>query len=104
MGAVPGCAAALAHLTFRDVVLTYRVLRRWQGSGQGDGKLLAASGAWVGLAGLPSVLLGAALIALAATLVQRLRRRAAADTPIPFGPYLALATWLVRLYGVAGLP
>ena len=96
-------AAALAYLAFRSVALAYRLLRGQEGLGQGDAKLLAASGAWVGLIGLPSVVLGAALIALAATLVQRLRRRSAADTPIPFGPYLALATWLVRLYGAAEL-
>ena len=96
-------AAALAYLAFRGVALAYRLLHGREGLGQGDAKLLAASGAWVGLAGLPSVLLGAALIALATTLVQRLRRRSAADTPIPFGPYLALATWLVRLYGAAEL-
>ena len=96
-------AAALAYLTFRGVALGYRLLRGREGLGQGDAKLLAASGAWVGLPGLPSVILGAALIALAATLMQRLWRRTAADTPIPFGPYLALATWLVRLYGVAEL-
>ena len=96
-------AAALAYLAFRGVALAYRLLRGREGLGQGDAKLLAASGAWVGFAGLPSVVLYAALIALATTLLQRLRRRTAADTPIPFGPYLALATWLVRLYGVAGL-
>lgn len=96
-------AAALAYLAFRGVALGYRLVRGREGLGQGDAKLLAASGAWVGLAGLPSVVLGAALIALAATLVQRLRHRTTAETPIPFGPYLALATWLVRLYGGAEL-
>lgn len=92
-------AAASGFLAFRCVSLAYRFLRKREGLGEGDAKLLAAAGAWVGLAGLPSVVLGGAMIALAATLVQRLARRDLADTPIPFGPYLALATWLVRLYG-----
>ncbi len=96
-------AAAVGYLAFRGVALVYHMLRRREGLGQGDAKLLAASGAWVGLAGLPTVVLAAAVIALAATLVQRLFQRHAADTPIPFGPYLALATWLVRLYGAADL-
>jgi leader peptidase (prepilin peptidase)/N-methyltransferase len=96
-------AAAAGYLAFRGVALAYRMLRQREGLGQGDAKLLAASGAWVGLAGLPSVVLCAALIAVAATLMQRLFQRQAADTPIPFGPYLALATWLVRLYGTADL-
>jgi len=96
-------AAAAGYLAFRGVALAYRLLRQREGLGQGDAKLLAASGAWVGLAGLPTVVLGAAVIALSMTLAQRLFQRHAADTPIPFGPYLALATWLVRLYGAAEL-
>lgn len=95
-------AAALAYLAFRGIALAYRVLRGREGLGQGDAKLLAASGAWVGLAGLPNVVLGAAVAALAATLGQRAFGRHAADVPIPFGPYLALATWVVRVYGDAG--
>ncbi len=94
-------AAAAGYLAFRGVAWAYRMLRRREGLGHGDAKLLAAAGAWVGLAGLPTVVLAAAAIALGATLVQRLFGRHAADTPIPFGPYLALATWLVRLYGAA---
>jgi leader peptidase (prepilin peptidase)/N-methyltransferase len=96
-------AAAVGYLAFRGIALAYRMLRRREGLGQGDAKLLAASGAWVGLPGLPTVVLGAAVIALCMTLGQRLFQRHAADTPIPFGPYLALATWLVRLYGAADL-
>lgn len=95
-------AAALAYLAFRGIAWSYRRLRGREGLGQGDAKLLAASGAWVGLAGVPSVVLGAALVAVAATLGQRMFGRHAADTPIPFGPYLALATWVVRVYGDAG--
>ncbi len=95
-------AAALAYLAFRGIALAYRLLRGREGLGQGDAKLLAASGAWVGLAGLPSVVLGGALAALLVTLGQRAFGRHAADMPIPFGPYLALATWVVRVYGDAG--
>ena len=94
-------AAAAGYLAFRGIAWAYRMLRRREGLGEGDAKLLAAAGAWVGLAGMPTVVLGAVAIALGTTLVQRLFRRHAADTPIPFGPYLALAAWLVRLYGAA---
>lgn len=94
-------AAALAYLAFRGIALGYRVLRGRDGLGQGDAKLLAASGAWVGLAGLPSVVLGAAVVALVVTLGGRVfGRRVAGDVPVPFGPYLALATWGVRVYGM----
>lgn len=78
----------------------YRWLRGREGLGLGDAKLLAAAGAWVGVTGLPSVLAGAALAALAAAggmmlAGQRLDRHSA----LPFGPFLAAATWLVWLFG-----
>lgn len=109
-------AAALGFLAFQGVAYAYRWLRRREGLGGGDAKLLAASGAWVGLDGLSHVVLGGALLALLVTLAgllvahralpQRRRQRRAAPgggTPIPFGPYLALATWIIRLHsGLAG--
>ena len=90
-------AAAAGYLLFRGVAWAYRRLRGREGLGQGDAKLLAVAGAWVGVAGLPWVLLGGALLGL---LIAAARgRRALAGAPIPFGPPLALALWVVRLHG-----
>ena len=92
-------AAAAGFAVFRGVALAYRRLRNRDGLGEGDAKLLAALGAWTGLAGLAPVVLGAALAGLLAALAMRLRGQAiGAATAIPFGPCLALAGWLVRLY------
>ncbi len=91
-------AAAIGYALFRLIGLAYRRLRGFEGLGQGDAKLLAASGAWLGLAGLPLVILGAALLGLAAAAGLRLAgRTVSATTPIAFGPALAAATWLVWL-------
>lgn len=80
------------------VAFVYRRVRGWDGLGGGDPRLLGAIGAWVGLAGLPAVLLGAALAGLAWALFLRLRGRAlSATTALPFGPFLALAAWAVLL-------
>ena len=93
-------AAVVAYLAFRGIAWGYRALRGREGLGQGDAKLLAASGAWVGVAGLPNVVLGAAVAALVVTLGGRVfGRQAGGDVPVPFGPYLALATWGVRVWG-----
>ncbi|MDT7953042.1 MAG: A24 family peptidase [Acetobacteraceae bacterium] len=76
----------------------YRRVRGWEGLGAGDAKLLGALGAWVGLAGLADVLLGAALAGLAWAGLLRLRGRAvSATTALPFGPFLALSGWAVLL-------
>ncbi len=91
-------AAALGYTALRGVALLYRRLRGRDGMGEGDAKLLAALGAWVGLADLPTVLLGAALAGLAWALLLRLRGVAlTASTALPFGPFLALSGWFVLL-------
>jgi len=84
-------------LSLAAIALAYRALRRRDGLGWGDVKLFAAGGAWVGWAGLPSVLLLAALIGLAAALAGG--RTLSAASKLPFGPALALAIWIVWLYG-----
>jgi leader peptidase (prepilin peptidase)/N-methyltransferase len=92
--------AALGYLSLRVVALLYRVLRGREGLGHGDAKLLAASGAWVGAMALPQVVLGAAISALSAAACLRLAGvRLGAHSALPFGPFLALMTWLIWLLG-----
>lgn len=90
-------AAAAAYILFRTVAWAYRWARGREGLGQGDAKLLAVAGAWVGFAGLPEVLLTGGLIGLALAIFDW--RRATSGAPLPFGPALALAIWVTRLYG-----
>jgi leader peptidase (prepilin peptidase) / N-methyltransferase len=91
--------AALGYLGLRLVGWLYRLLRGGEGIGQGDAKLLAASGAWLGAAALPQVILLAASTALVAALGLRLAGvRLGARSALPFGPFLAFATWLLWLF------
>ena len=91
-------AAALGYLSFRAISGGYRLLRGREGLGQGDAKLLAAGGAWVGLRLLPDIVLVGALLGLCMAGAQALRgRKLRADLPVAFGPSLALATWVVWL-------
>ncbi len=89
-------AAAAGYLLFRTVAWTYRRVRGREGLGQGDAKLLAVAGAWVGLEALPHVLLGAGLLGLGFAALRW--RRAVRGAPVPLGPALALALWVVRLH------
>lgn len=91
-------AAAIGFATLRLVAITYRRLRGRDGMGAGDAKLLAAIGAWVGLADLPMVLFGAALAGLAWALWLRWRgAELTGVTALPFGPFLALSGWITFL-------
>jgi leader peptidase (prepilin peptidase)/N-methyltransferase len=92
-------AAALGYLLFRAVQLIYRRIRGREGLGEGDAKLLAAAGAWLGLAALSWVVLIAALLGLAAAGIGRLAGLGLTRTSaLPFGPFLALAAFALRLY------
>jgi leader peptidase (prepilin peptidase)/N-methyltransferase len=92
--------AACGYLVLRLVGLIYQYLRGRIGIGLGDAKLLAAAGAWVGIGGLPSVLAGAAIGALVAAGVLVLRgSKLGRYSALPLGPFLALATWVVWLFG-----
>jgi leader peptidase (prepilin peptidase)/N-methyltransferase len=92
--------AALGYLSLTAIAALYRALRGREGLGGGDAKLLAASGAWLGAAALPQVILLAALSALAAAACLRLAGvRLGIHSALPFGPFLALATWVLWLLG-----
>ena len=83
--------------------MLYRKVRGRDGLGAGDAKLLAAAGAWVGASGLPQVILFAAVAGLVAAACLRLAGvRLGAASALPFGPFLALATWLVWLLPALG--
>jgi leader peptidase (prepilin peptidase)/N-methyltransferase len=92
-------AAVLGYLALFATARGYRRLRGREGLGLGDAKLLAALGAWLGLSGLPIVLVLAACSGLlAAGLATLFGRRVTAATAIPFGPFLAATGWLTWLY------
>lgn len=95
-------AAAIGFAFMALTARLFRLLRNIEGLGLGDAKLLGAAGAWVGLAGLPSVVLLAASCALVMVLVaRRLRGKSSSrwEEPIQFGPYLAAGFWIVLLHG-----
>ncbi len=82
------------------VALAYRALRRREGIGWGDAKLLAAGGAWLSWEALASSVLLAALVGLVLVLVSgKLRTASDMARPVPFGALLAGAIWCQWLYG-----
>lgn len=94
IGALAGYAA------LRLVGEAHYRLRGREGIGQGDAKLLAAGGAWLGWEALPWVVLLAALLGLTLAVLQCARNKALTrETVLPFGPPLALAIWIIRLHG-----
>ncbi len=89
-------AASLGYGAFALLAFAYRRWRGVDGLGVGDAKLLAAAGAWVGSQGLAPVILAASLAGLAFAAI-RFGRAVGRRSAIPFGPPLALATWVTWL-------
>ena len=94
--------AAAGFAAFAAIAAAYRRLRRREGLGLGDAKLMALAGAWVSWEGLASVVLIAALASLAGLLAMRRHEPLRADSVLPLGPGLCLGLWLVWLYGPLG--
>ncbi len=68
-----------------------------QGMGHGDFKLLAAIGAWLGWQMLPAVILISSVGGLLASATCMVIHKHSANTPLPFGPWLALAAWIMMI-------
>jgi leader peptidase (prepilin peptidase)/N-methyltransferase len=91
--------AAVGYLVLWSVYWMFRLLTGREGLGQGDFKLLAALGAWLGWQALPLVVLLSSLVgALTGIALIALRGRDRRE-PLPFGPYLAAAGFIALLWG-----
>lgn len=97
-------AAGLGFALFALVSMLYLRLRDQDGLGLGDAKLLGALGAWVALDGLPTVVFLAAIVAIVFALVASAFGLRKLSDRLPFGPFLAMAGWIVWLYGPLGFP
>ncbi|MGJ8559123.1 MAG: prepilin peptidase [Litorimonas sp.] len=85
--------AALGYGVFWAVEIAYRLIRKRDGLGRGDAKLLAVGGAWCGAWAIPIIVLIASLAALASVLPDGKDRQ----TRIAFGPFLAIGIGIVWL-------
>lgn len=91
--------AVAGYLSLWSVYWLFKLLTGKEGMGYGDFKLLAMLGAWGGWQILPLTILLSSLVgAVLGVIMLRLRNKET-STPIPFGPYLAIAGWIALLWG-----
>ncbi len=79
--------AVLGYAVFWTVETGYRLIRKRDGLGRGDAKLLAAGGAWCGAVALPFIILIASSAGLIYMMMQPADTRA--KMKLAFGPFLA---------------
>jgi len=91
--------AVAGYLSLWSVYWLFKLLTGKEGMGHGDFKLLAMLGAWGGWQILPLTILLSSLVGAVLGLILLRLRNAQTSTPIPFGPYLAIAGWIALLWG-----
>jgi leader peptidase (prepilin peptidase)/N-methyltransferase len=91
--------AAAGYLCLWCVYWAFKLATGKEGMGYGDFKLLAALGAWLGWKMLLPIILLSSLVGAIVGIALIVLARRGREIPIPFGPYLAAAGFLVLLYG-----
>ncbi|MGB4074207.1 prepilin peptidase [Pseudomonas sp.] len=91
--------AIAGYLSLWSVYWLFKLVTGKEGMGHGDFKLLAMLGAWGGWQVLPLTILLSSLVGAVLGIIMLRLRNAETSTPIPFGPYLAIAGWIALLWG-----
>jgi leader peptidase (prepilin peptidase)/N-methyltransferase len=90
--------AVFGYLCLWAVFWLFKIVTGKEGMGHGDFKLLAALGAWFGLAALPSIVLLSSVVGAVLGVALIITGKQDPETPMPFGPFLAGAGLLHLFY------
>ncbi|WP_185267822.1 prepilin peptidase [Halopseudomonas xiamenensis] len=91
--------AVFGYLSLWSVYWLFKLVTGKEGMGYGDFKLLAMLGAWGGWQVLPLTILLSSLVGAILGIIILKARGDSNSTPLPFGPYLAIAGWIAIIWG-----
>lgn len=92
--------AVIGYMSLWSILHGYHFFTQRDGMGHGDLKCFAAAGAWLGWESLPLVLMIASISgAIIGTLMLKWQGQSH-QTPIAFGPYLAVAMWITLQFHI----
>ena len=91
--------AMAGYVSLWAVYWLFKLATGKEGMGYGDFKLLAALGAWMGWAMLPTIIILSSVVGAIVGISLIVFARRDRNNPIPFGPYLAAAGMIALLYG-----
>jgi leader peptidase (prepilin peptidase)/N-methyltransferase len=92
--------AVLGYLFLWSIYWLFKLIRGKEGFGYGDFKLAALFGAWFGFFNLFPMLIISSIVAIVFSIIAYFTHKRTMDQPFPFGPYLAIAGWLVLLFKI----
>jgi leader peptidase (prepilin peptidase) / N-methyltransferase len=90
-------AAVIGYLLLWTTAAVFKLIRRKPGMGHGDFKMLAMLGAWLGVTRMLYALVIATVLSLIINLGLLLLKKIHFHQLLPFGPWLALAGWVVLM-------
>ncbi len=93
--------AIVGYLSLWSIYHLFRIITGKHGMGYGDFKLMAGLGAWFGAMSLPILLLLSSAVGAVIGIGLIVFRGHDRNVPIPFGPYIAGAGWLMLIWGDA---
>lgn len=93
--------AIAGYLSLWSIYWLFKLVTGREGMGYGDFKLMAALGAWFGWAALPLMLLLSSAVGAVIGIGLIVFKGRDKTQPIPFGPYIAGAGWLMLIWGDA---
>ena len=79
------------------IIFFYKQVKKKEGMGLGDAKLLAVIGFWFGLDAVPFVIFLSSTIALISVAPDLIKKSKKMSTQIPFGPYIIAANLIFLL-------
>jgi leader peptidase (prepilin peptidase) / N-methyltransferase len=91
--------AVAGYLSLWSIYWIFKLVTGKEGMGFGDFKLLAATGAWLGIKMLLPIVLAASLIGAVVGIAMKMSAALREGRYVPFGPFLAGAALVVMLAG-----
>ena len=82
----------LGYLIIWSIIFLYKKVRKKEGMGLGDAKLLAVVGFWFGWISIPFVIFISSVLALIIVIPDLIRKSKELSSQIPFGPYIIIGT------------
>ena len=81
-----------------SIIFFYKQIRKKEGMGLGDAKLLSAIGFWFGWFSIPFVIFLSSMIALLSVAPSFINKSKKFSSQIPFGPYIILGTLIYLIF------
>ncbi len=91
--------AIMGYLLLWAIAHVFKFIRKVDGMGHGDFKMLAMLGAWMGVYNILNIVIFATIAALIVGSIMMLNKKLTRQQPLSFGPFLAIGGWVTLMYG-----